>query len=106
MSAAADRLYAIVRQLCDERYRSPDMPTDQDMVDAVIAYEAERGPSAPVPHPDTAKGVRVIHIPNPAWFVQIIGENWPGGAPHADRIGPAVRAMHCDLERYMIRNNA
>jgi hypothetical protein len=58
MSAAADRLYAIVRQLSDENYRSPDPPDEQDMIDAVIAYEAERkltGEAGNVPSPHVAR---------------------------------------------------
>lgn len=38
-SAAADGMYIILRQLCDPTYAGPDPPTQQDMVDAIAAYE-------------------------------------------------------------------
>lgn len=42
MSAAADQMYIVLRQLCDPTYSSPDPPTRQDMVDAIAAYEVEQ----------------------------------------------------------------
>lgn len=42
MSATADRMYCILRQLCDPQYAGPEAPTIKNAMDAVIAYEVER----------------------------------------------------------------
>ena len=44
MSVAADQMYIILRQLYDPEYGG-DPPTAQEAIDAVIAYEKERGMS-------------------------------------------------------------
>lgn len=52
ITPASDRLYSILRQLCDPTYKSPDPPTEQEMMEAVIAYEEERKMTTVCPSPN------------------------------------------------------
>lgn len=59
ITPASDRLYAIVRQLCDPEYQSPDPPTQEEMFEAVAAYEVERKADPTtwqVPQPEIVHG--------------------------------------------------
>ena len=52
----SNQMYAILRQLCDPEYAGPEPPTQQDMMDAIAAYEIEQkmsGEAGNVPRPIT-----------------------------------------------------